>query len=283
MTRTTALALQVNVPQYLENTVADIVAFLPRLVAALVVLLIGWVVGVAVARVVSRLTDAVELDRMVLDTPLGRIMGGSRQAVSNTFGAIAKWFVYALAILAAANVLAIPLLSEWISTAVSYLPAFIAGLAVIVIGFVVADFIGDAIAKTRAATEDLHVVVRDRNADVPLLHRDRDRTGHDGHRRQHPLRVRQRHRVGASPRPSPSASASPSAGAATSTSPTTSTSGWAASEGRQARKSRARPTAEATPQLTATNASRRPTRRWLPRQSPLTARSGTSRPRPGRA
>jgi hypothetical protein len=43
MTRTTALALQVNVPQYLENTVADIVAFLPRLVAALVVLLIGWV------------------------------------------------------------------------------------------------------------------------------------------------------------------------------------------------------------------------------------------------
>jgi vacuolar-type H+-ATPase subunit I/STV1 len=153
MTRTTALALQVNVPQYLENTVADIVAFLPRLVAALVVLLIGWVVGVAVARVVSRLTDAVELDRMVLDTPLGRIMGGSRQAVSNTFGAIAKWFVYALAILAAANVLAIPLLSEWISTAVSYLPAFIAGLAVIVIGFVVADFIGDAIMKTRAATE----------------------------------------------------------------------------------------------------------------------------------
>jgi uncharacterized membrane-anchored protein YhcB (DUF1043 family) len=41
-------------------------------VGALVVLLIGWVVGVAVARVVSRLTDAVELDRMVLDTPSGR-------------------------------------------------------------------------------------------------------------------------------------------------------------------------------------------------------------------
>ena len=144
---------QVQIPSFLEQTVADIVGFLPRLVAALVVLLIGWVIGKAVARVVARLTDAVELDKMVLETPLGRIMGGSQNAVSNAFGAIAKWFVYAIAILTAANVLAIPLLSQWIQTAVSYLPAFIAGLAIIVLGFVVADFIGDAITRTRAATQ----------------------------------------------------------------------------------------------------------------------------------
>ena len=153
MTRVTEFAVQIGVPEFLQQTIAEIVAFLPRLVGALVVLLIGWVVGVVVARVVTRLTDAVQLDRMVLDTPLGRIMGGSRDAVSQAFGKLAKWFVYALAILAAANVLAISLLSEWIATAVSYLPAFIAGLAVIVFGFVVADFIGDAIMNTRAATQ----------------------------------------------------------------------------------------------------------------------------------
>ena len=153
MTRTANFVLQIDVPNFLQDTIAEIIAFLPRLVGALVVLLIGWVVGVAAARVVTTLTDKVQLDRMVLDTPLGRIMGGSRDAVSKTFGAITKWFVYALAILAAANVLAIPLLSQWISTAVSYLPAFIAGLAVIILGFVVADFIGDAIMNTRAATQ----------------------------------------------------------------------------------------------------------------------------------
>jgi uncharacterized membrane protein len=66
---------------------------------------------------------------------------------------VAKWFVVGVAVLAAANALAIPLLSQWLSTALSYLPAFIAGLAVIVLGFVVADFIGDSIMSTRAATE----------------------------------------------------------------------------------------------------------------------------------
>ncbi|WP_049931133.1 mechanosensitive ion channel family protein [Halosimplex carlsbadense] len=144
---------QVEIPPFLEETVAGVVAFLPRLVGALVVLLVGWAVGTAVGSAVRSLTDRIGLDTMAMDTPLGRIMGGSRRAVSSTFGELAKWFVYALAILAAANVLAIQVLSEWVTTAVSYLPAFVAGLAVIVLGFVVADFIGDAIMRTRAATQ----------------------------------------------------------------------------------------------------------------------------------
>jgi hypothetical protein len=149
----TSAQLQAAVPEFLEQTLADIVAFLPRLVGALVVLAIGWVVGVAVGKLVANLTDRVELDRLVMDTPLGRVLGGSEQAVSRSIGKLGAWFVYALAILAAADVLAIELLSEWIATAVSYLPAFVAGLLVIMIGFVVADFIGDAITRTRAATE----------------------------------------------------------------------------------------------------------------------------------
>ena len=145
--------MQLTVPEYLQETIAGILAFLPRLVGAIVVLLIGWVVGVATAKVVRTLADKVELDRAVLETPLGRMLGGTERAVSNAFGTVAKWFVYAVAILAAANVLAIPQLSAWVAEAVSYLPAFIAGLLVIVLGFVVADFIGDAITRTRAATQ----------------------------------------------------------------------------------------------------------------------------------
>ncbi|WP_207588679.1 mechanosensitive ion channel family protein [Halomontanus rarus] len=146
-------AQQVQVPEWLQDPVAELVTFLPRLIGALVILFVGWIIGRLVARVVRRIADGVELDRMVLETPLGRILGGTERAVSSAFGSLGKWFVYAIAILAAANALAIPMLSEWISTAVSYLPAFIAGLLVITLGFVVADFIGDMIERTRAATQ----------------------------------------------------------------------------------------------------------------------------------
>ena len=129
------------------------IAFIPRLIGALLILFIGWIIGRILGEVVTQFVDRAKLDRMVLDTPLGNILGGTERAVSHAFGTLTRWFVYALAILAAADVLAIAILSQWINTAVSYLPAFIAGLLVIVLGFVVADFIGDAIRRTQAATQ----------------------------------------------------------------------------------------------------------------------------------
>ena len=150
------VAVAQAVPTWLQDTVASTLAFVPRLVGAIIILLVGWIIGRAVAKIVGRLSDTVELDRAVLQTPIGDMLGGTESAVSNAFGTLAAWFVYAVAILAAANALAIPLLSQWLATAVSYLPAFIAGLLVIVFGFVIADFLGDAIKRTQAATQSAY-------------------------------------------------------------------------------------------------------------------------------
>ena len=151
-----ATVAQLSVPSWLQETVASTLAFIPRLIGAVVILLVGWVIGRAVAKIVGRLADAVELDQAVLSTPIGDMLGGTEQSVSNAFGTLAAWFVYAVAVLAAANALAIETLSAWVATAVSYLPAFIAGLLVIVFGFVVADFLGDAIKRTQAATQSAY-------------------------------------------------------------------------------------------------------------------------------
>ncbi|NEU55706.1 hypothetical protein [Halorussus sp. MSC15.2] len=142
-----------NLPEWLGNALSEIVAALPRLIGAIVILIIGWAVGKILGGVVQRVADRAGIDRSAQDTPIGRMMGDSRDALSNFLGSVTAWFVYALAILAAANTLAIPILSRWIATAVSYLPAFIAGLLVIIGGFIVSDFIGDAIERTRAATQ----------------------------------------------------------------------------------------------------------------------------------
>ncbi len=148
-----------QVPEFLEGTVANMIAFLPRLVGAILILLIGWAIGRIVARIVRRLTDVVELDRATMRTPIGDMLGGTEAAVSRAFGTIAAWYIYFLAILAAANVLAIPMLSQWVDTAVSYLPAFIAGLLIIIFGFIVADFLANAIERTGTATGDRYTAV----------------------------------------------------------------------------------------------------------------------------
>ncbi|PSP27593.1 hypothetical protein BRC65_04905 [Halobacteriales archaeon QH_2_65_14] len=150
------VVLQIDIEQSLEDTIDDVIAFLPRLIGALIILIIGWILGRVLGGIVERLVDAVELDRLVLDTPLGRALGGTERAVSHAFGLITRWFVYALAILAAVDILAISTLSEWINDAVSYLPAFVAGLLILVLGFVVADFIGDIIVRTGTSIRSMY-------------------------------------------------------------------------------------------------------------------------------
>jgi small-conductance mechanosensitive channel len=145
--------LQFQFVDTIEQTLQDVVGFLPQLIGALLVLLVGWIIGRFVYGVISRVVDRVELDRYVMKTPLGRVLGDSERAVSRSFGRLGAWFVYALALLAAANVLAIDLLSEWIATAVSYFPAFIVGTLIIVVGFVLADVLADIIARTESVTE----------------------------------------------------------------------------------------------------------------------------------
>lgn len=147
------LVLQVGVPGYLESAVTGAIAFLPRLIGALVILLIGWIVGRLVGGVLRRIVDRTEIDRLVMRTPIGRALGGTERAVSTSLGRIGAYFVYALAILAAADALAIQLLSEWIAAAVTYLPAFVAGSLIIIFGFVLTDFLADVVAGTETMTE----------------------------------------------------------------------------------------------------------------------------------
>lgn len=150
------LVLQVEVPgipDYLQEAVAAVINFLPQLAGALLILLVGWIVGRLVGGVARRLTDRTQLDRLVMQTPLGGALGGSETAISRSVGRVSSYFVYALAILAAADALAVQLLSEWISVAISYLPAFVAGALIIVLGFVLADFLADIVAHMQTVTD----------------------------------------------------------------------------------------------------------------------------------
>lgn len=146
------IVLQAPIPSYFTEALTAFVNFLPQLVGAIIILLIGWVIGRVVGGVIRRVVDRSTVDRRVAATPLGDALGGTEKAISRSLGRVGSYFVYALALLAAADALAIELLSEWIAAAVSYIPAFIAGILVIVIGFILADFVADVVAGTDAMT-----------------------------------------------------------------------------------------------------------------------------------
>ena len=127
----------------LANLTQGAVNFIPNLVAAVILLVIGLVVGKILGRVVKEVLDKARLDYYVSETHKPTI------SLSNLFAVIARWWAY-LAFIAAAlsnEVLGIGSLALWIAEIESFIPRIIGASLILVVGYVLAEYIRGHIKK----------------------------------------------------------------------------------------------------------------------------------------
>ena len=130
----------------LGELTTNTVTFLPNLVAAVILLIIGLVIGKVVGRVIRELLDRVKLDYYITETHKPVI------SVSNLFSVIAKWWIYLGFITAALSreVLGITALSLWINEINSFIPRIIGAAIIMVVGYVLAEYIKSHLKKTES-------------------------------------------------------------------------------------------------------------------------------------
>jgi hypothetical protein len=119
---------------------------LPRIAGAIVVLIIGWAAGRVFGKVVSKVFEKVGIESAVKKTIIGRTLEKTGVTTGKLFDILSRWFIYLIAILAAVDILRIEALSAFMKTVVQYIPSFIAGIFVLIVGLLISDFIGDAIS-----------------------------------------------------------------------------------------------------------------------------------------
>jgi small-conductance mechanosensitive channel len=132
---------------FLNSLAANIADMLPRIAGAVVALIIGWIAGRALGKAISKLLDKAGIDDALRKTLLGRTLERSGITCVDFFDLVVRWFVYLVAIFAAVDLLQITVLSEYMSMVVSYLPSFIAGIAIFIVGFIVIDYVADFIKQ----------------------------------------------------------------------------------------------------------------------------------------
>lgn len=133
------------IEEYFTNLISELIRLAPSLAGAVIVLFVGWVAGRLIGRAFSRLLDKAGADDALRKTAIGKALDRSKITVVGFFDLIIRWFIYLIAILAAVDILHIAILSGFINQVVQYLPRFIAGVFILLFGFVIADFVGDAI------------------------------------------------------------------------------------------------------------------------------------------
>ncbi|MBI2063527.1 MAG: hypothetical protein HYT65_00850 [Candidatus Yanofskybacteria bacterium] len=121
----------------------NVAGFLPRLVAAIVVFLVGWLVAVLIAKVVWHIVRLVRLDRALESVGFRRVWERSGYKMNSPlfFYELTKWFFIAVFLMAATDILGLVQVTEFLRSVVGYLPNVFVAAFVLLIGILVARFL----------------------------------------------------------------------------------------------------------------------------------------------
>jgi hypothetical protein len=133
---------------------SGVAGFIPRLIAAIVVFLIGWLIASLLGKVAYHIVRVLQIDNA-----LTRV--GFRQAWERSgfklnspmfFYELVKWFFVIVFLMATTNILGLSQVSEFLGTVVLYIPNVIVAAVILLIGILVAKFLeGTVRASVRAA------------------------------------------------------------------------------------------------------------------------------------
>jgi hypothetical protein len=131
--------------EQLQASFAKVILFdtLYAVIGAIILLLIGWVAGRIIGKVVATVLDKIGVDDAVDKTSVGDTIRKSGLSTVKFFDVVTRWFIYIIFIMAAVDVLQIAMLTEFMENIALYLPHLIAGIIVLIIGLILVDFIMD--------------------------------------------------------------------------------------------------------------------------------------------
>lgn len=135
------------------DAIGTMVAFIPEIIGAIIILIVGLFVGRILGKVVSRILDKIGVDDAVDKTAIGDTIKKSGITTVGFFDALIRWFIYLIFVMAAVNVLNIPMFTNLMQQVVLYIPHLILGVIVLVVGLILADFVMDQIGEQLTAKE----------------------------------------------------------------------------------------------------------------------------------
>ncbi len=139
--------------ELLEKLVTNLIEYIPRLVGALIIFIIGWIISKFIARMIKKVLAASGVDK--LSDKLNEIEIISKANVnvlpSDALSKIVYYFMLLIFGVAATDVLGMPVISDLIKSLVAYMPLLVSGIFIFVIGSLIAEFFKNIVHTTCSA------------------------------------------------------------------------------------------------------------------------------------
>jgi small-conductance mechanosensitive channel len=122
-----------DLTQEFENTVGNIIGFLPNILAALLILLIGGLIASGLARLTRKVLQRMRFDRVIHSSAAGAMVSRVVESPSYFTGRIVFWLIMIGAISLAVAALNLPILNDLLGAIYSYIPNIIAAVIIFLI------------------------------------------------------------------------------------------------------------------------------------------------------
>lgn len=153
MGNTSLQGLSDTVMESLQQILGGILEFLPKILAAVLVLFVGWIVAIVLGKFVGRVVRLLQLDRLLDSAGVNKFFfrAGAPLKIDVVFSEIVKWFVLIVFFISTAKILNLGQITQFLNDVLNYIPRVIVAVVILILGVLVANFIAELVKGTTTA------------------------------------------------------------------------------------------------------------------------------------
>lgn len=142
--------------QALQNLWLGFLVWLPKIIGAIIVFLIGWFISIVIGKFVTEILKRLKFNRIFEKGALKEALEKAefKVDISSFIGAICKWVLVIVFLSAAVGILGFVKFADFLTKVLAYLPNVIVATLIFVVAVIIAELLEKIV---RAAVESIRV------------------------------------------------------------------------------------------------------------------------------
>ena len=148
--------LQSLIVEPVREMLTRMVGYLPTLLGALIILIVGWIIAKTIRAIVNRVLKIIRFEKLADKAGISEILrkGDLKATTCEVLSGLVYWLVIIMVLVMVVNALGMPQASSILESLFTYIPNVIAAIFVLVIGMFLASFVS-GIVRTAASNANL--------------------------------------------------------------------------------------------------------------------------------
>ena len=139
--------------QSIQTLTAGVADLVPRMLAALLFVIVGWIFGAAVGRVVAQLVDTMKADEWLAKAGVDKFLlrAGYKMNAGAFMGWLAKLFFILVFLIPAFNILGLTQVNVFLNEVLVYIPQVIVAAIILFVASIAADLLSGMVSGATKA------------------------------------------------------------------------------------------------------------------------------------